>query len=255
MSTDAGSGRTSIDLQPSGGSSPAWRIALGALVIGYGAVLLLENLGVPHLYLIERAYVPFAAFVLGIVYMLTACSAHGRTIGTIVVIAAGAWTYASLVDIRVDFGFWWPIALMALGVVFLLRAREPVDAARGAAGRRATIIGAWPSGSREASAVAVWSGVRRRIASAAFSRADFVAVMGGIEADLRPAATAGGTAVIEVFVLMGGIEITVPPDWAVVNRAVVVMGGVTDRSTGTQGAAHTLEIHGVVLMGGVEIKT
>jgi hypothetical protein len=79
--------------------------------------------------------------------------------------------------------------------------------------------------------------------------------MGGIEADLRPASTAGGTAVIEVFVLMGGIEITVPPDWAVVNRAVVVMGGVNDRSTGTQGATHTLEIHGVVLMGGVEIKT
>jgi predicted membrane protein len=93
------------------------------------------------------------------------------------------------------------------------------------------------------------------VTSAAFSRADFVAVMGGIEADLRPAATAGGTAVIEVFVLMGGIEITVPPDWAVVNRAAVVMGGVTDHSSGAQGAAHTLYIQGVVLMGGVEIKT
>jgi hypothetical protein len=33
------------------------------------------------------------------------------------------------------------------------------------------------------------------------------------------------------------------------------MGGVTDHSSGAQGAAHTLYIQGVVLMGGVEIKT
>lgn len=245
MSVDSGERRTAIDLRPSGRTAPRWRTAIGALVIGYGAVLLLENLGVAHLDRIERAYVPFAALVMGVVYLLNACSSAGRTMGVIIVIAAGAWTYASLTGARVDFGFWWPLVLMAMGVVFLLRAREPV-AGRG---------GAVPPGPSQASAVAVWSGVRRRVTSAAFSRADFVAVMGGIEADLRPAATAGGTAVIEVFVLMGGIEITVPPDWAVVNRAAVVMGGVTDRSTGTQGATHTLEIHGVVVMGGVEIKT
>ena len=55
--------------------------------------------------------------------------------------------------------------------------------------------------------------------------------------------------------MMGGIEITVPPDWAVVNRAAVIMGGVTDHSTGAQGAANTLYIQGVVMMGGIEIKT
>lgn len=255
MNVDSSQGRTAIDLQPSSGGVPRWRIAVGALVIVYGALLLLENLGVPHLDPVERAYVPFAAFVMGVVYLLNACSSLGRTIGVVIVIASGAWTYASIAEIRVDFGFWWPLILMALGLIFLLRAREPMTGAGGLLGRRATLIGAGPAGSTQASAVAFWSGVRRRVTSAAFSRAEFVAVMGGIEADLRPAATAGGTAVIEVFVLMGGIEITVPPDWAVVNRAVVVMGGVTDRSTGTQGAAHTLEIHGVVLMGGVEIKT
>jgi hypothetical protein len=242
---DPGRGRTTIDLQPARGGGPAWRIALGALVIGYGAVLLLENLGVAHVYRIERAYIPFAVFVLGVVGLLNACSSLGRTIGAVAVIGGGAWTYASLMGIRVDVGFWWPLVLMALGVIFLFRAREPVTSPGSGV----------PAGPSQASAVAFWSGVRRRITSAAFSRADFMAVMGGIEADLRPATTAGGVAVIEVFVLMGGIEITVPPDWAVVNRAAVIMGGVTDRSTGTQGAANTLEIHGVVIMGGVEIKT
>jgi hypothetical protein len=225
-----------------------WRSVVGVLVVGYGAVLLLENLAFP-VHAIERAYIPFAVLVLGAVKMLEAYTPRGRTIGAIVVLGAGAWTYARLVGIRVDVGFWWPIALMALGVIFLLRAREPADPG----GPRVTLASA--AGPSQASAVAFWSGVRRRVTSAAFSRAEFVAVMGGVEVDLRPATTAGGQAVIEVFVLMGGIEITVPPDWAVINRAVVVAGGVTDHSTGVQGAAHTLVIQGIVLMGGVEVKT
>jgi hypothetical protein len=229
-----------------------WRSVLGLLVVGYGAVLLLDNLNLP-VQVIERAYIPFAVLVLGAVKTLQAHTPRGRTIGAIVVLGAGAWTYARLVGIRVDVGFWWPIALMALGVIVLLRAGESAGDDSAATGPRVTLGSA--AGPSQASAVAFWSGVRRRVTSAAFSRAEFVAVMGGVEVDLRPATTAGGHAVIEVFVLMGGIEITVPPDWAVINRAVVVMGGVTDHSTGAQGAANTLVIQGIVLMGGVEVKT
>lgn len=237
---------------PSRSTSGVWRSVIGLLVVGYGAVLLLNNLGFP-LHAVERAYIPFAVLVLGAVKTLQAYTSRGRTIGAIVVLGAGAWTYASLVGIRVDVGFWWPIALMALGVIFLLRAREPAGGDPTASATRVTLGNA--AGPSQLSAVAFWSGVRRRVTSAAFSRADVVAVMGGVEVDLRPATTAGGTAAIEVFVLMGGVEITVPPDWAVVNHAVVVMGGVTDHSTGVQGAANTLVIQGVVLMGGVEVKT
>jgi len=249
---ETGPARGVIGVQlPSRSTSGVWRSVIGVLVVGYGAVLLLYNLGFP-VHPIERAYIPFAVLVLGAVKILQAYTSRGRTIGAIVVVGAGAWTYARLVGIPVDVEFWWPIALMALGVIFLLRAREPAgDPA--AAGRRVTVGN--DAGPSQASAVAFWSGVRRRVTSAAFSRADLVAIMGGVEMDLRPATTAGGSAAVEVFVLMGGIEITVPPDWAVVNHAVVVMGGVTDHSTGAQGAANTLVIQGVVLMGGVEVKT
>jgi predicted membrane protein len=237
---------------PSRSVSGVWRSAIGVLVVGYGAVRLLDNLAFP-VHVIERAYVPFAVLVLGAIKTLQAATPLGRIVGAIVVLGGGAWTYASLLGIRVDVGFWWPIALMALGVIVLLRAREAAGDDAAAAGPRVTGVNA--TGPSQASAVAFWSGVRRRVTSAAFSRAEFVAVMGGVEVDLRPATTAGGHAVIEVFVLMGGIEITVPPDWAVINRAVVVMGGVTDHSTGAQGAANTLVIRGMVLMGGVEVKT
>lgn len=234
--------------------SGVWRFVIGGLIVGYGGVLLAQNLGV-HLAFVERSWVPFSICVLGLVKLFTSCTPAGRVVGGVVATAAGAWTFASVTGTHVDAGFWWPIILMGVGAMFLLRGREhepePVVTGAPGAGAAPGVTGT----SSSASAVAVWSGVRRRITSAAFSRADLVAVMGGIEIDLRPSTTAGGRAVIDVFALMGGIEITVPPDWAVVNQAIVLMGGVTDRSTGAQGAANTLVIRGVVMMGGVEIKT
>jgi predicted membrane protein len=79
--------------------------------------------------------------------------------------------------------------------------------------------------------------------------------MGGIELDLRAAGTATGEAVIDVFVMWGGVEIWVPPDWAVSNEVNLLMGGAEDRSTGAQGATHRLIVRGFVVMGGLEIKT
>lgn len=232
--------------------SPLWQAVFGLLIIGYGVVLLLENLGY-RFGMVQRAYFPFAILVLASLVLLQATSTAGRAVGGIVVVGAGAWTYARAVGTPVDVDFWWPIALMAIGVILLLRSKETENVADSAlSGRRASPASGTPPSHF---AFAFWSGVRRRITSAAFSRADFVAVMGGIEIDLRAASTAGGHAVIEVFALMGGIEITVPPDWAVENRAIVVMGGVADRSTGGQAATNTLVIQGVVAMGGIEIKT
>ena len=95
----------------------------------------------------------------------------------------------------------------------------------------------------------------RAATSPAFRRGDLVAVMGGIELDLRQAGTDHGEAVIDVFVLWGGIDITVPPDWAVSNQVTPILGGAEDKSTGHQQARHRLIVKGVVIMGGVEIKT
>ena len=58
-----------------------------------------------------------------------------------------------------------------------------------------------------------------------------------------------------MFAWWGGIEITVPPDWAVSNQVVVFMGGVDDSSSGTQDARNRLVVRGFVVMGGAEIKT
>src|SRR5262249_35119126 len=117
-------------------------------------------------------------------------------------------------------------------------------------------LGFGPSGAdRTMSDFAFWSGVKRRVSSSAFKHAELTAGVGGIDVDLRPASTGGGGWARGGFVVMGGIEIVVPPDWSVSNQILTIMGASEDKSVGTQDARHRLILRGMVIMGGVEIKT
>ena len=76
------------------------------------------------------------------------------------------------------------------------------------------------------------------------------AFMGGCELDLRDALMgAGELAVIDVFVMMGGVNIFVPPHWTVTQEIVPLMGGVHDKthSMPSNPAQHLL-IRGTVIM-------
>jgi Cell wall-active antibiotics response 4TMS YvqF/Domain of unknown function (DUF5668) len=104
------------------------------------------------------------------------------------------------------------------------------------------------------SAVAILGAVTRGNNSRSFRGANLVAIMGGLEIDLRNAAI-DGDAVIDVFAMWGGIEIRVPQDWIVSSQVVPLMGGVEDKTRPPQGAtAHRLALRGAAFMGGIEIK-
>jgi hypothetical protein len=104
------------------------------------------------------------------------------------------------------------------------------------------------------SAIAILSGVNRGSNSRTFRGGDLTAVMGGCEIDLRQAAIQGD-ATIEVFALWGGIEIRVPEDWTVVFHVMPVLGGVEDKTRPSLGVSqHRLSIRGLVVMGAVEVK-
>ena len=97
---------------------------------------------------------------------------------------------------------------------------------------------------------------KRRWGKSIFRGADTTAIMGGCELDLREALMgAGELAVIDVFVMMGGVNIFVPPHWTVSQEIVPLMGGVQDktRSVPSNPAQHLL-VRGTVVMGGVEIS-
>jgi predicted membrane protein len=214
----------------------------------FGVQMTLANLGwLDHDFL---RFWPVGLVAVGLMMVLNPTPA-GRRPGWFL-LAIGGWLTATVVY-RAPVGIWdlWPVALVGMGIAMIRRGREHALVSRDAG---APSEPGAASTNQAFSAIAFWSGVKRRVTSVAFRRADLIAVMGGVEVDLRQASTAG-EAVIDVFAIWGGIEIFVPPDWEVVNEVVAVMGAAEDKSTGIQGARHRLILRGFVLMGGVEVKT
>lgn len=82
-----------------------------------------------------------------------------------------------------------------------------------------------------------------------------VAVMGGIELDLREAQFSEPEVTIHAYTLMGGIEITVPEDIDVDVSGVAFMGGFDHNASGPGvPGAPRLRVIGFALMGGVDVR-
>lgn len=217
---------------------------VGIVIILFGVLLTGDNLDVFEADDVLR-YWPLALVAVGLLKTAQSEATSGKVFGGVLTLFGLLLTAESLWDIDLDLGRWWPLILVGVGGTIVWRALR---------GGPVTPVHS-PGADAEFSEFAFWSGKVRKNASPAFRRADLTAVMGGIEVDLRGAAAAGGEAVIDVFAWWGGIEITVPPDWAVSNQIVAIMGGADDSSTGRQDARHRLIVRGVCVMGGVEIKT
>src|SRR5262249_10537224 len=106
-----------------------------------------------------------------------------------------------------------------------------------------------------ASALAVMSGVKVVSNSKNFRGGELTAIMGGCHVDLRDATLAGNEAVIDIFAIMGGIEMRVPDNWNVIINVVPFMGGYEDKTRRpADPAAPRLMLRGFVMMGGIDIR-
>ncbi|GAA5021831.1 DUF1707 domain-containing protein [Actinopolymorpha pittospori] len=109
---------------------------------------------------------------------------------------------------------------------------------------------------RHAFSVAVLSGATRRGAWLVPPAYTTVAFMGGVQIDLRSARFTQREVTIRAFAVMGGIEIIVPEDVAVVVDGVGIMGGFDDHSYHVEPVPGqlTVRVTGLAFWGGVEVK-
>jgi hypothetical protein len=85
-----------------------------------------------------------------------------------------------------------------------------------------------------------------------------VVLMGGAEIDLRDARFGAGVTEIEIFVMMGGVNIIVPPGVRVESIGAAFMGGFELKAgdaTALSPVHPTLRLSGLAIMGGVETET
>lgn len=106
--------------------------------------------------------------------------------------------------------------------------------------------------------VAVMGGVERKGAWRVPERLRVFTLMGGTDLDLREVQLPPGVTEIKIAVLMGGVDVIVPPDLAVEADGWAIMGGFDslDRAPAQPDPDRPLlRISGFALMGGISVKT
>lgn len=186
---------------------------------------------------------------------------------------------------------WWPIGIVALGLVHLPGSRGPrgggvalvvaglvlLGVTTGRFGSDAwayvwpsalIAVGLWillgwgrrygirPNDDERVDGIAVFGSARLATRSQSFRSASLTSVLGGITLDLTEARPVAGGGEITVTALLGGVTILVPRGWVVEIRGIPLLGGwddTTDRS-GIGPDAPRLEVQALVALGGVEVK-
>jgi hypothetical protein len=105
--------------------------------------------------------------------------------------------------------------------------------------------------------VAILSGASRKGAWTVPPHLNVVTLLGGVELDFREATLPAGEITISATCVLGGMEITVPPEMHVIDNGVAILGGreiTADSDESARPGAPVLRINGFCLLGGVEVK-
>jgi hypothetical protein len=223
-----------------------------------GSVFLLSNMGIvgPFFW---RDFWPVALIGIGLMQAIFRRGYIQR--------AWGGWMAAmGLVFLAHNLGYiraqeWqlvWPMAMILLGVMFLLRGFGRRVNPDGSAGGEGCGL---PFGSSGTANVldehAVFGGIQRRVDSQEFQGGEVTAIFGGVHLDLRGASTKKDEVTIEMNAIFGGVELLVPDSWDVTVRGEAVFGGFEDktmrRSSPASGKRPHLVITGSAIFGGVTV--
>jgi hypothetical protein len=217
------------------------RLLLGLAIMGIGLLYTLENLGVLDASVYLRMW-PVLLILFGLSKLWRPCA--GET-----PLTAWAWIIGGSL-LLASYQEWlrsaqvWPLIALLLGATIVGRALSGPRPGGGAL----------PADDDYVKTFVLMSGLKRAVSAREFRGGEGMAIMGGVELDLRSATIGREDAVIDVFVMWGGIDIFVPPGWEVVNRGFAFMGGFEDKSVRPANPQGRLVVTGVAIMGGVEIS-
>jgi hypothetical protein len=222
------------------------KVMLGVGLALFGAALLASNFGWFDMRQIVWRFWPTLLIIAGAAILLQ--HRQRQSLWGFILLFWGLWIYADQLNwIKVNFwAVFGPALLVLIGGALVWRAISPAGPAR--------------DGSTSDSFIrsfALMSGSEMRPQGVVFRGAELTAVFGGVKLDLGQAQLEGNTPVVDVFALMGGIEIYVPRDWEVVNNVTALMGACVDKrhpTTATGNPGKRIIIRGMAVMGGIEIK-
>jgi len=233
---------------------PRLWLGLGLAVLGGG--LLLREFGLLPAHIGFVDFWPLVLVLAGLSKLLRARGVSGSLFAVVLVALGGLLLAGNLGFLAFPTARLWPALLVLLGVAFL------IGGARRSKGPKPSTDP--PAGACEGLSLAIddrinkqimFSGLELRIESQAWKGGVLDVTAGGVELDLRYARLAPEGAVLEVRIVMGGIDIRVPDTWQVKCDVTPLLGGADDMSRSTQGSpgAPVLRVIGSATLGGLSI--
>ena len=232
------------------------RFLTGLIILGFGTLILLSNLGFADLS-DAASWWPVGLVAVGLVKVLSARSGPAMLGGTLWA-GAGLWILLyNLHIIRISLwatiSLYWPVALILFGLTIMFR--------RGSPNCASPKPEAEPLKDGVLQVMTVLGGTKRMIASQDFTRAEVSAVLGGVDLDLsrsNMAPTLNGdapVATIHIYSMWGGIELRVPEGWRVEPQMASLLAGYEDTTRpSSDPRAPRLILRGSTLMSGIEVK-
>jgi hypothetical protein len=124
------------------------------------------------------------------------------------------------------------------------------DQARAAAGAPAVRPG------RGARIIAILGGASRKGAWHPEPVINVFTLLGGAELDFREAVLPGKEVTLRATSILGGVEVTVPPEMRVIDNGIAILGGrdITGGGEAVTADSPVLRIEGIALLGGIEVR-
>lgn len=240
----------------------ASQMLIGAGVILAGFLFLIDNLGWIDLDLRVHFW-PFILMVFGASTLAQAPRrGSGAAVAGVLMISFGALSLLKgLGLIAISWKVLFPIGIIALGLMMVFRAskrrsqpdNESTVASSFADDTSLFGVSEGETSERVLELTAILGGFQRKVTTQDFRGGDLTSIMGGIDLDMRTASL-NGTAVLNVFALMGGISVKVPTDWTVELEGTPILGGFEEKTMEPKDNSKRLVIRGTVIMGGLEIR-
>lgn len=220
------------------------QVIIGVVVITIGIGFLFDNMGIFE-FRSAISFWPVMFILFGCIKLAESRTTGGSWIGVALIGLGLVFILRNLGYIDIRMREIWPLFLIVAGasVVYKSLSRSRGTGEKGGPDGSDSIV----------DATAILGGFDRRITSPNFRGGEITAVMGGCELDLR-GSSIEGEAVINVFVAMGGISLKVPSDWTVILHGTPILGGFDEKTVRPPNDAKRLIIKGYALMGGVEVR-
>lgn len=215
------------------------RIFAGLGIVLLGGLLLLDTLNIQGFNNLLSTWWPLFVIGAGVMALLNDARSY---LWALLLIGFGTVYQLNTLKV-IDFNPWqvfWPAIIIVVGLSIIFR--QTGDRSRVATGD-----------SDDTSAIL--GGADHINKSDDYKGGRVTAVMGGVKLDLRKSVIKK-EATIDIFSLMGGVELWIPENVVVKSKAAVILGGIENKAQSGEGKnAPVLYITGQVIMAGVEIKS